>query len=101
MTPVAPTENSTVTASAQTQLAAFHDQVSPQVAAIHAAALETLRAPEAASRDGLTVTITTGPEAADEPTTLRQSVTCWTHTYPCGTGTSGYIMCSERVCMIV
>ena len=101
MTPVAHTEFSTVTANAQAQLVAFHEQVSPQVAAIHAAALETLSAPEAANSDGLTLTITTGPEPADDPTTLRQSVTCWTHTYPCGTGSTGYTMCSVRVCMIV
>lgn len=101
MTLVASTQNSTVSANAQAQLAAFHEQVSPQVAAIHAVALEALSAPEATTSDGLTVTITTGPEPADEPTTLRQSVTCWTHTYPCGTGTTGYTMCSVRVCMIV
>jgi hypothetical protein len=89
-------------------LVKFKDSINEQVAAIHAACRDFL------ARQGQTDTsvpreiridIRVSLDAPESPSralvSADSSMECWDHTYPCGKSPSGYIYCTQRVCMIV
>lgn len=79
----------------------FRQGISEQISAIFAAGREILDNGSGAEMPtGVRVELSVGPDPA-ESSAANRSVECWDHTYVCGKSTSGYIYCTNRVCMIV
>jgi hypothetical protein len=89
-------------------LSEFKDSINEQVAALQAVCRDFL------ARQGQTeknvpheirIEIRSSLDDPESRTrvlaTAESSMDCWDHTYICGKSTSGYIYCSQKVCMIV
>jgi hypothetical protein len=89
-------------APAQALLTMLQEQLSVEVAAIHAAALEMLSGQHGTAASAVRMSVNvepqTTPDAGREPAENR-AATCWDHTYACGKSETGYIMCTVHICM--